>query len=150
MRRELAGLDDVTVTGACRQWMAGEEEALTLLRVMWFIVGSVALALAVVGILLPVLPTTPFVLLSVFAYGKCAPRFAASLERSRFFGATLANWRTHGAIARRHKALAVFMMASVFGVSLLMAVATPVLVLQAVCMTAAAAFILSRPSGAPR
>lgn len=121
-----------------------------LLRVMWFILGSVALALAAVGVLLPVLPTTPFALLAVFAYGKCAPRFADSLERSRLFGSTLLNWRMHGAIARRHKALALFMMAGVFGASLLMSLAVPVLVLQAFAMTAAAAFILSRPSGATR
>ena len=121
-----------------------------LLRVMWFTLGSAALALAALGVVLPVLPTTPFVLLAVFAYGKSAPHIAASIERNRILGPTLANWRAHGAIARRHKAVAVIMMASVFGASVAMSVAAPVLVLQAVCMTGAAAFILSRPSGAAR
>lgn len=121
-----------------------------LLRVMWFILGSAALALAAIGVVLPVLPTTPFALLAVFAYGKSAPRIAASIERNRFLGPTLVNWRAHGAIARRHKAVAVIMMVSVFGASLAMSVAAPVLVLQAVCTTGAAAFILSRPSEAAR
>lgn len=104
--------------------------------------------LAAIGVLLPVLPTTPFALLAVFAYGKSAPRLAASLERSRFLGPTLVNWRTHGAIARRHKALALITMASAFGASLIMSVAASVLLVQALCLTGAAAFILTRPSEA--
>jgi uncharacterized protein len=98
---------------------------------IWFTLGSAALALAAIGVLLPVLPTTPFALLAVLAYGKSAPRLAASLERSRLLGPTLVNWRANGAIAPRQKAIALIMMASVFGASVVMSLAASVLVVQA-------------------
>ncbi len=118
-----------------------------LVRVIWFALGSAALVLAAIGVLLPLLPTTPFALLAVLAYGKSVPRFAASLERSRLLGPTLVNWRRNGAIAPRQKAVALAMMAGVFGVSVVLSLAVPILLVQAICLTGAAAFILSRPSG---
>ena len=54
---------------------------------------------------------------------------------------------TKGAIAPRYKAIAVIMMATTFGVSFALGVATLVLVIQAIVLIAAAAFILSRPNG---
>lgn len=94
---------------------------------IWFISGSAALALAAIGVLLPLLPTTPFALLAVLAYGKSVPRFAASLERSCLFGPTLVNRHTKGAIAPRQKAVALAMMAGVFGVSVVTSLAVPIL-----------------------
>ena len=116
-------------------------------RGFWFAVGWAALALGAVGVMLPILPTTPFVILAAFAFGKSAPRLRAWLENSRAFGPVIADWRSHGAIAPRVKALAIAMMVGVFGISVAMGLALFVLVVQAGCMTGAAAFILSRPSG---
>lgn len=116
-------------------------------RGFWFAVGWAALALGAVGVMLPILPTTPFVILAAFAFGKSAPRLRAWLENSRAFGPVIADWRCHGAIAPRVKALAIAMMVAVFSVSVAMGLALFVLVVQAGCMTVAAAFILSRPNG---
>ena len=116
-------------------------------RGFWFAVGWAALALGAVGVMLPILPTTPFVILAAFAFGKSSPRLRAWLENSRAFGPVIADWRSHGAIAPRVKALAIAMMVAVFGISVAMGLALFVLVVQAGCMTVAAAFILSRPSG---
>lgn len=119
----------------------------SLRRAVWFSIGVTALALGAVGVFLPVLPTTPFVLVAVFAFGKSTPAVASWLEDSRTFGPVIADWQAHGAIAPRAKALAMAMMAIVFLFSVVMAAPTVVLIIQAVCMTGAAAFILSRPSG---
>ena len=116
-------------------------------RAVWFTIGVVALALGGLGVLLPLLPTTPFVLVAVFAFGKSAPALAGWLEASRTFGPVIADWQEHGAIAPRFKALAMAMMAAVFLLSVAMSVSALVLIIQAACMTGAAAFILSRPNG---
>jgi uncharacterized membrane protein YbaN (DUF454 family) len=117
------------------------------MRALWLTIGVSALALGALGVVLPLLPTTPFVLVAAFAFGKSSPRLAAWLESSRTFGPLIANWRDHRAIAPRAKALAVTMMAAVILISVALSVSTTVLVIQAVCLTAAAAFILSRPNG---
>lgn len=119
-------------------------------RMLWFALGVVAFALAVLGVPLPVLPTTPFVLLAVFAFGNSSPVLAARVERSRLFGPAIADWREGGAIAPRTKALALATMAGVLVIGVALSVTTPVLVVQGIVMTAAAAFILSRPSGTTR
>ena len=116
-------------------------------RGFWFAVGWAALALGAIGVVLPILPTAPFAILAPFAFGKSSPRLRAWLENSRAFGSIIADWRSHGAIAPHFKALAIAMMVAVFGVSVAMGLALFVLVVQAGCMTGAAAFILSRPNG---
>lgn len=128
----------------------GKWSAINPRRVMWFCMGVVALALGVVGVLLPILPTTPFVILAAFAFGRSSPRLAKMLEDSRLFGPIIADWRKNGAIAPRFKALAVVMMLGVFCISLVLSLSIVVLVIQAVCIAGAAMFILSRPDGATK
>ena len=114
-------------------------------RAAWLSLGFLALGLGGLGTVLPVLPTTPFVLLAAFAFGKSAPRLRTWLEDSRAFGSALADWRAHGAIALRFKVMALGMMASAFSLSLVLSKSSGMLALQFAGMAGAAAFILSRP-----
>lgn len=117
-------------------------------RVAWRSLGFLALGLGVLGTVLPVLPTTPFILLAAFAFGKSAPSLQARLEDSRAFGPAIRDWRLNGAIAPRFKLLAIGMMSGVLGLSLALSVPLAVLGVQLVCMTFAAAFLLTRPDAA--
>ncbi len=117
-----------------------------LVRAIWFSTGMLALLLGGIGAILPILPTTPFIILAAFCFGKSSPQLQALLEESRLFGPMIADWRENGAIATRYKAIAVTMMAAVFALSIWFAVPVFVLVIQAVCLTGAAFFVLSRPS----
>ncbi len=116
-------------------------------RILWLCLGGISLALGAIGAVLPLLPTTPFVILSAFAFSKSSPRVAAWLTDSPTFGPMIADWRAHGAIAPRYKRLAVGMMAAAFFLSLFLGVKPLVLVIQAVCLSGAAAFVLTRPDG---
>ena len=101
-------------------------------RAFWLAVGFAALALGAIGVVLPVLPTTPFVIVAAFAFGKGNPRLETWLVSSRLFGPMIADWREHGAIAPRFKAMAIVMMAVVFLISVAMSVSPLVLIVQAV------------------
>lgn len=114
-------------------------------RLGWLIVGGLALVLGVIGVVLPLLPTTPFVLLAAFAFAKSSPRLRRWLEENRVFGPIITEWEAHGAIARRYKVLACSLMVCVLGASLLAGVPRTVLVVQLVFMGAGAAYILTRP-----
>lgn len=115
-------------------------------RLAWIAIGFIALGLGALGALLPLLPTTPFVLLAAFAFGKGSPRLHAWLEAHRVFGPVIRDWRDRGAIARRHKAMACSMMILTLFASVLAGLAPVILLVQALCMGAAATFIVTRPA----
>lgn len=117
-------------------------------RAVWFTIGAFALALGAIGVVLPLLPTTPFVILAAFAFGRSSPRLAHRLETNATFGPIIADWRDNGAIATRFKVIALLMMSALFLMSVIMSLPGHVLLIQAICMAGAAAFILSRPGRA--
>lgn len=79
-------------------------------RPLWLVLAYVCLALGLVGIVIPGLPTTPFVLVAAFAADRGSPRLHAWLLRHRVFGPMIGNWRDQRAVSRRAKLLAVAVM----------------------------------------
>jgi uncharacterized membrane protein YbaN (DUF454 family) len=114
-------------------------------RVTWLVVGLLALALAVLGIFLPLLPTTPLVLLAAFAFARSSERLHQWLLDHDIFGSLITNWRRHGAISRSAKVTSVLAMVAVLVLSLVLAAPVVVIAVQVVVLGAAAFFILSRP-----
>lgn len=90
--------------------------------VRWICLGAgfAALALGLVGIVLPVLPTTPFVLLAAACFAKSSLRFHAWLHAHRIAGPLLREWHDYRAMPRRAKRLAYALMAVSFGSSILL------------------------------
>lgn len=82
------------------------------LRWAWWLLAYVSLGLGIVGIVVPGLPTVPFVLLSAFAASRGSQRLHAWLLAHRQFGPMIRDWQAHGAVSRRAKRLAVSMMAA--------------------------------------
>ena len=77
------------------------------MRIFLIIVGSVSLVLGVLGIFLPMLPTTPFLLLSAAAWVKASPSLYEWLINHRVFGEYIRNFREHRAIPLRVKIVSV-------------------------------------------
>jgi uncharacterized membrane protein YbaN (DUF454 family) len=117
-------------------------------KLLWNIIGATALLLGVIGVVLPLLPTTPFVILAAFAFAKSHPAMRQWLVDHARFGPMIRDWEANGAIAPKFKALAVLMMLAAFGLSLALGINAKVLIIQAIVLSGAALFILSRPSGA--
>jgi uncharacterized membrane protein YbaN (DUF454 family) len=114
-------------------------------RITWLIVGLVALALGAIGIALPLLPTTPFILVAAFAFAQSSEKLHQWLLDHNVFGPLIDNWQQHGAISRRTKVVSVLSMAAVLAISVALAAPAYVIVLQLVVLSGSAAFVLTRP-----
>ena len=101
---------------------------------------------AVLGVVLPLFPTTPFVLLAAFAFMRSSERLHGWLVTHPLFGDLIRDWHQHKAIGRPAKIAAAVAMVAVFVISAGMGVPGFVLVLQAVILGACMWFVLSRPS----
>jgi uncharacterized protein len=77
---------------------------------LWRALALVCMALGVIGLLLPVVPTVPFLLAAAWAGGKGWPALEAWLLAHPQFGPPIRDWRAHGAVPRKAKWLASVMM----------------------------------------
>ncbi len=74
-----------------------------LVRALWLALAVASLGLAFLGAVLPVMPTTVFVLISAWAAARSSPRFHRWLLRHRLFGPLLANWADGRKVTRGAK-----------------------------------------------
>lgn len=121
-----------------------------LARPMWILLGILALALGALGAVLPLLPTTPFILLAAFCFARSSPRLHDWLLTHRIFGPLIMNWEREGAISRRAKMAAVAMMAITPVVTLLIGAPLWALLAQIAVLAGAATFVLTRPDPSRR
>ena len=116
-------------------------------RYFWLALGFLATGCGIAGAVLPLVPTTPFMLLAAYAFAKSSPRFHGWLVNHPQFGPLIQNWQRHGSIDPRSKRMAMAMMAAALIASWLMGVAPLFLAIQALVLAGSATFILTRPNG---
>ncbi|MFA7431199.1 MAG: YbaN family protein [Rhodospirillaceae bacterium] len=113
-------------------------------------IGWLFIGLAGLGVALPVLPTTPFVLLAAWAFAKGSPRLERWLIEHPRFGPLLRDWRGHRRIPLHAKILSVSMMAASLGHLVFFSSVPGIAVLAAgLLMLIGAAYVLSCPHAKP-
>ncbi len=107
-------------------------------------------ALAFVGIFLPALPTTPFLIVAAFLFAKSSPRMHRWLHEHRLFGPFLNDWEAYGIIPIWAKVMAIgCMLASLTYLALVSAAPLWVVAATGVVMIIGAVYILTKPSARP-
>lgn len=118
-----------------------------MMRAIWAGLGLAFVALGVLGLALPLLPTTPFMLLAAACFAKSSPRLHDWLLNHRIFGRAIQDWRNHSAIRPRAKRMALLAMAAALGLSVVLGLPMRVLVVQAVALLVMGSWIWTRPDG---
>ena len=96
-----------------------------LVRWLLWTAGTVALLLGILGVFLPVLPTTPFILLAAACYAKASERFHRRLLAHRSFGPIIREWEEYRSMPLRTKKFAVGLMSLSVAVSIWVVSAYP-------------------------
>lgn len=117
------------------------------MRIAWSICGLISLGLGIVGVVTPLVPTVPFILLAAFCFARSSESLHAWLLNHPRFGPMIDNWNTHGAISIRAKWVSTVSILAVFMISLALGLKTWVLAIQIVTLGCVAIFIWTRPDG---
>lgn len=127
-----------------------EAGATGLRRWLYLGLGWTAVGLGVIGIALPLLPTTPFLLLAAWAFAKSSPRLRRWLHEHPRFGPFLRDWHEQGAIPPRAKMLALGGLTASWLLILATAANPLVPVAAGIGMGAVAVYVATRPRPAVR
>jgi len=87
-------------------------------RPLFITLGWLFVILGGIGAVLPLLPTTPFLILALACFSKSSPRFHAMLLRNKWFGPTLRQWEQSHTIRRRVKYKATALIIATFSISI--------------------------------
>lgn len=117
------------------------------MRSIWIIAGLVSTALGVIGAVLPLLPTAPFLLLAAACFARGSARLHDWLTTHPRFGPPIADWRDGGAISPASKRAAMIAIGLSFAIPLALGAPGWVVAVQATALGAVAGFILTRPGG---
>jgi len=114
---------------------------------MYMLAGHISLLLGIIGIPLPLLPTTPFVLLAAFFYSRGSPRLHSWLINHKLFGPMILDWERYGVIRVRVKIIAISMIVIMLSYPIIF-LPIPLLakILAGTTGVCVVIFLLSRPS----
>jgi uncharacterized protein len=115
------------------------------MRILWFVLGSTASLLALIGVFLPILPTVPFLILAAFAFARSSQRLHRWIVTHPIYGPPVVDWQEKGAISRRAKWFACVSMIGGIGVAATLGLPAWVLAAQGLVMLSVAGFVVTRP-----
>ncbi len=108
--------------------------------------GWVSLILGIIGIFLPLLPTTPFVLLAAYCFSRSSERLHSWLINQPRLGPMIQNWEQHGSISQSAKITATVLIVGLFSFSLVFLSLSALIKSALICTGAGVlAFIWTRP-----
>jgi uncharacterized membrane protein YbaN (DUF454 family) len=115
-------------------------------RLLWAFGGVLFVAIGAIGVVLPLLPTTPFLLLGAYCFARSSPSLHDWLLTHPTFGPLISNWDQYGGIDRRSKRIAIIVILLTLGITLAIGVPLWALAAQMLVLGVAATFILTRPN----
>ncbi|MCG5233631.1 YbaN family protein [Xanthobacter oligotrophicus] len=126
---------------AARRWSRA-----AIYRKLLFAAGIIFLVIGAIGMVVPMLPGTVFLILAAWCFTRSSPRFEAWLLNHRYLGPGVVRWRDTGAIPPVVKLFALASFVGTFTGSWYFGMPVPVLAVLGVMFTLLAVFVASRPN----
>jgi uncharacterized protein len=117
-----------------------------LSKAVYRLITGAAVALAAAGVVLPLLPTTPFLLVAAWSASRHSPAFEAKLLAHPRFGPPIRTWRAERALCRRTKAVALSALAVSLVITLLVLESLTLQLLAGFAVACVAAYLGTRPA----
>lgn len=114
-------------------------------RLVYLGLGWLFVPIGAIGLVVPLMPGTVFLILAAACFARSSPRFEQWLLEHRYLGPSVRAWRANGSIPRRVKWIACISLVISYGVVLASAAPMAGRVAAAVCFIAVAAYIVTRP-----
>ena len=122
-----------------------------MMKPLYFSLAWLFFAIGILAILVPVIPTTPFMILALWAFSKSSERFHHWLYHHRLFGPPLQHWHQDRVIPMVAKIFAIFfMLVSFLYLTLYSGINSWIIVSAGIFILIAVVYILSKPSRVPK
>lgn len=126
--------------------MGRKKDATRIVRWLYLVAACICIALGTLGLVIPGLPTTPFLLLATWLAARSAPRLQAWLLNHRWFGPPLRDWENEHAVSTKAKVLAVVLLVVSWLILTWTTRGLIVPIITGVLFTTVTIFLLTRPS----
>lgn len=115
------------------------------IRLLWLFTGLLSVAIGAIGVVVPLLPTTPFLLVAAFAFARSSARLTKWLHEHRKFGSLIENWNQHGSIDRKSKFWSMVVIVAAPIITFFVGAPLWAIGAQVAVLACSATFILTRP-----
>jgi uncharacterized membrane protein YbaN (DUF454 family) len=116
------------------------------LRLIYLGIGWLCAILGIIGAFLPVMPTTPFLIVAVWAFSRSSPRLKNWLYHHPKYGETIRNWFEYGAVGVRVKIFAIVTMSLSVPIVYVFTQNIVIAGIQITMLVLVSLFLISRPS----
>ena len=123
-----------------------DETKFTPKRLAWLCLGGLCVVLGAIGVIVPLLPTTIFMIIAAYAFARSSPRLHHWLITHRVFGPLINDWNEHGVISVRAKWMSSLSMLIVIGLSVYFNAPRTIVIIQVIVLSCVALFLWTRPS----
>ena len=118
-------------------------------RLLYLALGAGALVMTVVGLIVPGIPTVPFLLLSSYGFARSSPRMNRWLRETRFLGPIVTEWEQHGGLSRTSKKKLIGLTAVIVVIAVLLAPLSPLALVLILVMASLSIYGLNRLPAIP-
>ena len=115
------------------------------IRLLWLLAGLLAVVTGAIGVVVPLLPTTPFLLIAAFAFARSSVRLTSWLHEHPKFGPLIDNWHRFGSIDRKSKRTAITVIVATPVITYFIGAPWWALASQILVLSCSATFIMTRP-----